>query len=187
MGPLWSGSRMLPKTEGSVSCRTSSQLWSSWNLPRFLLRDGSLTIMNIASLMVLVMLCTSLPKYGETVHIDAMPWGTMMFINGERGPGMFFKLVTKGPSQSPNIFLFTTYQGALKPVDFPTYLGDSILILGTTRSLQVVLLLLNAPVLPLHCTPFWNLHQVPWYRVPQRCCSFLSCCHCQWFDRYCYE
>ena len=30
---------------------TSSQMCGSWNLPMFLLRDGSFTLMNIASLM----------------------------------------------------------------------------------------------------------------------------------------
>ena len=44
-----------------VSCRTSSQMWCNWYLPRFLLRDESLTLMNMASLMVLVTTCTSLP------------------------------------------------------------------------------------------------------------------------------
>ena len=48
--------------KAAVSCRTSSQMWGSCNLPRFLLRDGSLTLMNIASLMVLVMLCTFKPS-----------------------------------------------------------------------------------------------------------------------------
>ena len=44
-----------------VFYRTSSQIWDSWNLPRFLLRNRSLTLMNIASLVILAVLCTSLP------------------------------------------------------------------------------------------------------------------------------
>ena len=47
--------------KAGVPCRTSSHMWGTWNLPIFLLRDGSLTLMNIVSLMVLVMLCASLP------------------------------------------------------------------------------------------------------------------------------
>ena len=40
---------------------TSSQICGSWNLPIFLLRDGSLTLIKIASLMFLAMLLSSLP------------------------------------------------------------------------------------------------------------------------------
>ena len=40
---------------------TSSQICGSWYLPIFLLRDGSLTLISIASLIVLVILWSSLP------------------------------------------------------------------------------------------------------------------------------
>ena len=43
------------------SCRTSSYMWRSWNLPHFMLWEGSLTLMNMASLMVIVILSVSLP------------------------------------------------------------------------------------------------------------------------------
>ena len=43
-----------------VSCSISSQIWSTWYFPRFLLRDGLFTQMNIISLVVLVMPCASL-------------------------------------------------------------------------------------------------------------------------------
>ena len=41
--------------------RTSSHMLDNWNFPVFLLRDGPLTLMYMASIMVLVMLCASLP------------------------------------------------------------------------------------------------------------------------------
>ena len=40
---------------------TSSQICGSWYLPIFLFRDGSLTLISMASLMVLAMLWSSLP------------------------------------------------------------------------------------------------------------------------------
>ena len=40
---------------------TSSHMCGGWYLPIFLFRDGSLTLINIASLMVLAMLWFSLP------------------------------------------------------------------------------------------------------------------------------
>ena len=49
------------KCKAWKSCRILSQMWGTWNLPIFLLKDGSLTLKNIASLMFLVILCTSLP------------------------------------------------------------------------------------------------------------------------------
>ena len=50
MGGL--AAKML-RWRAGVSCRTSSQIWNSWNLPMFLLRDGSLTLMYMASSIVL--------------------------------------------------------------------------------------------------------------------------------------
>ena len=44
-----------------VSCRTSSKMWNSWYLPKLLLRNGPLTLMNMAPLMVLITPCNSLP------------------------------------------------------------------------------------------------------------------------------
>ena len=38
---------------------TSSHMWGSWYLPMLLLKDRSLTLMNISSLMVLVRVCDS--------------------------------------------------------------------------------------------------------------------------------
>ena len=41
---------------------TSSHMCGSWYLPIFLFRDGSFTLFNIASLMLLAMLWSSLPN-----------------------------------------------------------------------------------------------------------------------------
>ena len=49
----------LSHSEG-VSCSTSSHMLGSWFFPSFLLRDGSLIWMYIASFMVLMTACTSL-------------------------------------------------------------------------------------------------------------------------------
>ena len=44
-----------------VLCKTSSHMCGRWYLPIFLLRDGSLTLMNRASLIALVRFWSSLP------------------------------------------------------------------------------------------------------------------------------
>ena len=41
--------------------RTSTHIWGRWYLPMFLFRDGLLTLMYKASLMVLMRFCSSLP------------------------------------------------------------------------------------------------------------------------------
>ena len=43
-----------------VSFSTWSHTWGSWNLPRFLFKEGSLALMYMASLMFLDMPCVSL-------------------------------------------------------------------------------------------------------------------------------
>ena len=57
-----------------VSYRTSSKMWGSWYFPRFpLLRDGSFTWINMASLMVLVMPCASLPTVEKQFRLTGCP------------------------------------------------------------------------------------------------------------------
>ena len=49
--PLWGATeKMLPEMKAGVLSRTLSQKWGSWNLPMFLSRDGSLTLMYMVSL-----------------------------------------------------------------------------------------------------------------------------------------
>ena len=67
--------------------KTSSHMWCSWYLSIFLLRNGSLTLMNIDSLMVLAMVCDSLPTMGKFsnlvwwpevlawLYMGKVPWG----------------------------------------------------------------------------------------------------------------
>ena len=68
-----------------VICRASCQRWGSWNLPRLCLRDGSLTLMNVASLTFLVMPHASLPKMVKLSTMMQCP--EMLLILGcGRGP-----------------------------------------------------------------------------------------------------
>ena len=50
-----------------------SQMWNSWYLPRFLFKSGALTLMNIASLMVLVKPCDSLPIMEKLSNVMLYP------------------------------------------------------------------------------------------------------------------
>ena len=61
------------KQQAGVSCSTFSQMWGSWYLPKFLLKGGSLTPMNIASLMVLVKHCGSLSTMEKLSNVMLCP------------------------------------------------------------------------------------------------------------------
>ena len=57
-------------------CRTSSQMCGRWYLPMFLLRDGSLTLIYRASLMVLMRFWLSLPTISKFSML--MLWPVML-------------------------------------------------------------------------------------------------------------
>ena len=44
---------------------------------------------------------------------------------------MFLELFPKGPCQLSYVLLFIISMGTLKPVEYPTFLGDPILVLGS--------------------------------------------------------
>ena len=60
---------------------TSSHMCGSWNLPIFLFRDGSLTLINIASLMALAIFWSSLPTmlklFRDTLWPVMLWWSRM--------------------------------------------------------------------------------------------------------------
>ena len=56
--------------------RTSSHVWGRWYLPMFLFRDGSLTLMNRASLIALVRFWSSLPTIVKLLML--MLWPEML-------------------------------------------------------------------------------------------------------------
>ena len=60
----------------------------------FLLKDGSLTWMNMAYFMVQMMPCASLPFYGETVYIEIMSCDLAMLVDGG-GSEVFFEPIPK--------------------------------------------------------------------------------------------
>ena len=112
--------------------RTSSQMWGSWNLPTFQLRDGPLTLMYIACLMILVVLYL-LAHYVEIVHTDVMPRGVTMVIDGVRVPEVFFEPFPKSPCRVPFVFLIAIHLVTLVPVDYPTFLSDIIPVFGGNK------------------------------------------------------
>ena len=61
--------------------KTSFNIWCNWYFPMFLLRDGSLTLTKIMSLMVLVRVCDSLPTIKKLSNLvwwcEVLAWSLM--------------------------------------------------------------------------------------------------------------
>ena len=102
-------------------CRTSFQMCRSWYFPIFLLKDGSLTQMYMAFLMVLIMPCASLPTMVKQSTLIGCP---IAWLCWKKGDGLW------GPSQFPDISLLTFYLDAFVPADYPTLLSTGVLVFG---------------------------------------------------------
>ena len=63
------GGRVSLRWRSGVLKKTSSQMWCTWYLPMCLLRDGSLTLMNIASSILLAIVCDSLPTIEKMSYL----------------------------------------------------------------------------------------------------------------------
>ena len=89
---------------------TSSQICGNWNLAMFLLRDGSLTLMNIASLMSLAILLSSLPtmlKLSRETSWPVLFWWSMM------GDGVLICSLNLSPKVLPDSPIYSTSQSTL--------------------------------------------------------------------------
>ena len=87
------------KWRAGVSCKTLCQMWDSWYFPTFLFRDGSLTQMNMASLLVLVILYVSMTTMEkQSLLIDRMSCRLTVLVNGGGHSKVFPKPVPVVPS-----------------------------------------------------------------------------------------
>ena len=78
-------------------------MWDSWYFLRFLLRDGSLNQMYIASLMVLVTTCDSLPTMVKHSSLSGCPLVWIWQCIGDRALSCSFNLSPNDLSDSPYI------------------------------------------------------------------------------------
>ena len=74
-----------------VLCKTSSHMWGRWSLPIFLFRDGSLTLISIASLIALMRFWSSLPT---VVNLLILIWWPEVLQWSNIGEGAFDVLWT---------------------------------------------------------------------------------------------
>ena len=115
--------------KAGLPCRTSSQIWDSWNLARDPV-EGWIFDPDKHSLLDGPSSAVCLPTHnGETLHIDAMSWSVGMFIYRGGYPEMLLKPVPKGTSQLTKVPLFTVCLGTLEPIAYLTFIGDIIFVL----------------------------------------------------------
>ena len=88
----WLGRCYLPWSiyfnfSSEVLSRTSSHMWGRWYLPMFLLRDGLLTLIYNASLIVLLRFWSSLPTI---LKLSILTWWPLMLLWSKIGEGAFW-------------------------------------------------------------------------------------------------
>ena len=116
------------KWSDEVSCWTSSQIWGSLYFPRFLLRYGSLMQRSMVSIMVLVMLCVSLPTIEKQSTLMGCPVAWLYWQIGEGYLRCSFSLCLKVLPDSSIYSLLIVYMGAFKLVYYPILLCSGILV-----------------------------------------------------------
>ena len=118
---------------------TSSQICSSWYLPIFLFRDGSLTLISIASLMALAMLWSSLPTMLKLSRDTSWPvmlkWSCM-------GDGALICSLNLSANVLPDSPIYSSSQSTLPHLYLkitPLFCSMLSLSLECTRSSLIVL------------------------------------------------
>ena len=154
----------------------SSCMCGSWYLPIFLFRDGSFTLIHIASLMVLVILWSSLHTKLKLSRDNSWP---VMLWWAWTGDGVFMcsvNLSAKVLPDSPNIFFITVYPATPEPVDHSTLWQDDISIFGVYQEVLDGVSSFEKHFYPMFSARcFYSSH--PWLGCMGQLCR--ACCYCQ--------
>ena len=75
-----------------------------------------------------------------------MSWSAAMFVYGG-GHEIFLNPFPKGPSWLTNVPLLTAFLGTFDLIDYPTFIGDIVLVLGGHQQVPNGVLPLNTLVL----------------------------------------
>ena len=115
-----------------VSCSVGSQMCGSWYFPMFLLHEGSLTLMNIASFMFLALPCGSLCMMVKQSGLTGCPVVLLYWWMGDGGLRCSFTL-SPNVLQDSNILFRAIYMGACEHVYYATFLQFVILVLRSHK------------------------------------------------------
>ena len=122
MAGYWWWCYYLRCNEG-LSCSTWSHIGGSWNFPNFLFRDGSFTLMYMASLIFLVNPVPPCPLWKNILGwLGVLMW---MYVGvWMRVLEVFLVSVTEGSSWFPYVLFCAVYVGASVPVNDMNALVD---------------------------------------------------------------
>ena len=155
------GGMVYLRWRSGVLNKTSSHMWGSQYFTIFLLRDGC-TLMYIASLMVLVRVCDSLPKMEKLSNFyfdDLRCW------HGHK----WGKVLADSPIYSSHFYLYIT----------PLFCVMLSLSLGATIRFLMVLAPLTWTWMPTLPQMLLKHLLRPWYKVSPYGC-FCGCFCCWW-------
>ena len=111
--------------------RTSSQMCGRWYLPMFLFRDGLLTLIYRASMMVLIRFWSSLPTMPKFSMADFVTSGVIVVKYGGWGLLMFLEPLSKCSGGFPYIFFITLHPVTLVSVDDSNLFQHRIFVFGS--------------------------------------------------------
>ena len=151
-GPIVEGRVVLVRYIEGVSCSISSNKWGRCYFPRFLLREGSFTLMYIASFMILVAPCASLSimvKHFKSTGcpVDWLCWwmgdGVLRCSLGES--------VTNGPVWFPYVLFWTVCMRGSELVYYSTFLIHVVPVLGAMSRGHMILFHLKCTLCLNYC------------------------------------
>ena len=158
-----------------VSCSTWSQTCGSWNLPRFLLSEGSLILMYLASLMFLVKPWDSLSTMENQSGLIGCHVGGGMKMNRWWCFKMFLESVPKCPARFTYVFFCAVDMWTFVFVNKPTFSSLLSLSLVPWEVAWWCLFPWNVPVCPVCCKYSWTSLPTPVCRVPPQGCFYVCC------------
>ena len=128
--------------------RTSSQTCGRWYLPTFLFKDGSLTLMYIASLIVLIWFKSSLPTISKLLMVI---WWPLMLLWSCMGEGDFRCSLNLSPNVLEDSPIYSSSQSTLS--QWYLYMTPLCFSMGSLSFGAIRSFLMVVPPLQCTCTP----------------------------------
>ena len=132
-----------------VLSKTSSHIWGRWYLPMFLFRDGSLTLISIASFIALMRFWSSLPTM---VNLLMLIWWPEMLQWSNIGEGGFWCSLNLSAKVLPDSPMYSSPHPC--SLHWYLYMTPLLLVIGSWSLGAIRRLLIVCPPLKCTCTPY---------------------------------
>ena len=165
-----------------VSCRIWSHTCNSWYLPKFLFKEESFPLINMASLMFHSLPCASI----WTILKQSGLIGCLVeLLCWQMVDGALRCSLSLSTNALPVCPMYSSGQLICGHLNFITPLFCSLvaLSLGAVSSVLIVFEPYSVLVYPTCCMSFWTSHPIPVYMEPLwkgscYCCRSHCCCGC---------